>query len=27
MRLPHVASCPVVVVSEKAMERTTVGTA
>ena len=27
MRLPHVASCPVVVVSEKAMERAMVGTA
>jgi nucleotide-binding universal stress UspA family protein len=27
MRLPHVASCPVVVVSEKAMERSAVATA
>ena len=27
MRLPHVASCPVVVVSEKAMERATVAIA
>jgi len=26
MRLPHVASCPVVVVSEKAMERSAVAT-